>query len=98
MQIIREVNIQAEEFYRDAQDLGNHAAYALKGPHRSQMTGLESIAESSFKTSDILDYVKKQTARFDYWRVKLPQQDQAEKDVPVEGFGERLRKYLEIEL
>ena len=63
MQIIREVNIQAEEFYQTAQDLGNHAAYALKAAHRSQMTGLESVAESSFKTSDILDYIKKQTTR-----------------------------------
>ena len=68
MQVIREVNIQAEAMYENAVQLGDHAAYVLGKKHRSQMTSLESIAESALKTSDILDYVKKQTARFDYWR------------------------------
>lgn len=93
MKIIREVNIQAEGFYEEAVKLGNHAAYALRVRHRSQMTNLENIAESAFKTSDIFDYIKKQIARFPHWR----QPDPTYKD-PNEGFGERLKEYLEKEL
>ncbi len=93
MKIIREVSNQAEYFYADAVKLGNHAAHALKASHRSQMTSLETIAESTLKTSDVLDYVKKQTARFPYWRQGFPQHSK-----PDEGFGERLKNYLEGEL
>lgn len=93
MKIIREVSIQAENFYGDAIQLGDHAASTLKAAHRSQMTSLENIAESTFKTSDIFDYIKKQTARFSYWRQAFP----AQRDVD-RGFGERLKDYLENEL
>jgi hypothetical protein len=54
------------------------------------MTGLESIAESTFKTSDVFDYIKKQTARFPHWR----QPFSAQRNAP-QGFGERLKTYLE---
>ena len=90
MRIIREVNIQAEDFYEDAVALGDHAAYALKAVHRAQVTGLENVAESAFKTSDVFDYIKKQIARFSYWRAAFPEY----KD-PNIGFGERLKYYLE---
>ena len=93
MKIIREVNIQAENFYNTAVRLGDHAAYALKAQHRSQMTNLENIAESSFKATDILDYIKKQTARFQYWRQPYPE----DKDANT-GFGERLKDQLENHL
>ena len=95
MQIIREVSAVAESdaFYEKAEKLGQHAAYALKASHRSQLTGLENIAESTFKSTDILDYVKKQSARFPYWRQSFPQGDN-----PNEGFGESLKKYLEQDL
>ena len=93
MQIIREVNIQAENFYEDALQLGNHAAHALRKEHRSQMTGLENIANSALKASDILDYIKRQTARFSYWR-----QGFASPDNPQGAFGERLKHYLEQDL
>ena len=100
MRRIREISMQAETLYEDAVRLGNHAAYAFKDPsrskrnsHRSQMTGLENIAESGLKTSDIFDYIKKQTARFDYWRKGFPgNQD------PNEGFGEALKSFLEGEV
>jgi hypothetical protein len=92
VKIIREVNIQAEEFYKDAVDLGIHAAYALKVNHRSQMTGLENIAESAFKYTDIFDYIKRQTARYSYW------QQGPERERPGEAFGERLLNYLEKDL
>lgn len=93
MQIIREVNIQAEIFYDDAVQIGDHAAYALTRAHRSQMTGLENIVESAFKASDILDYIKRQTARFPYWRQTFPGEKPSD-----EAFGERLKNYLEGEL
>lgn len=93
MQIIREVNVQAENFYEDAVQLGDHAAYALTRTHRSQMTGLENIAESALKTSDIFDYIKRQTARFFYWRQSFPGKPPSD-----EAFGERLMNYLEGEL
>ncbi len=92
MKIIREVNIQAENFYNDAVALGDLAAVTLRAAHRSQMTSLENIAESTFKTSDVFDYIKKQTARFPYWRQSAPGQNN------TGGFGERLKNYLEKNL
>lgn len=91
MKIIREVSIEAENFYEDAIQLGDHAAYALQATHRSQMTSLEGIAESTLKTSDVFDYIKKQTARFPYWREGFPEHTN-------QGLGERLLKYLEDDL
>lgn len=68
LKIIREVNIQAEAFYEEAKELGNLAAEAFGEKHRSQITGLENVAESTFKTSDVFDYIKRQTARYKYWQ------------------------------
>ena len=93
MKIIREVNRQAEVFYGDAVGLGDHAAFALKKAHRSQMTSLENIAESALKITDVYDFIKKQVARYEYWR--KPSQEQ--KDAS-QGFGERLKSYLEKSL
>jgi hypothetical protein len=93
MQIIREVNSEAEKFYDEAVKLGDHAAHALKARHRSQMTGLENIVESAFKTSDVFDYIKKQTARFSHWRQPDPESRDSK-----QGFGERLKEYLEKDL
>lgn len=90
MQIILEVDNQAAIFYHDAERLGNHAATVLKRS-RAQLTGLETIAESTSKTSDVFDYIKKQTARNNSWR-------QTHGDSPNEGFGARLKKYLETSL
>jgi hypothetical protein len=93
MKIIREVSVEAEDFYDKAVELGQHAADALKARHRSQMTGLENIAESTFKTSDVFDYIKKQTARFPHWRQPSP-----ERRAAAQGFGESLQVYLEGKL
>lgn len=93
MQIIYEVGLQADKHYDEAVRLGNHAAIALQARHRSQLTGLENIADSSFKTSDIFDFIKKQTARFQHWR--LPDRTYQN---PQQAFGERLKDYLEFEL
>lgn len=93
MQILREINIAAENFYQDAVEHGKHAAYVLTRAHRSQMTGLENIADSAPKVSDILDYIKRQTARFPYWRQSFPGEKPSD-----EAFGERLKNYLEEDL
>lgn len=105
MQITLEVNHQAENFYPDAIQLGDHAAYALKARRRSQLTGLENLAENALKVSDVLDYVKRQTARFLEWRQTLPPaaapQGNASRsgdDPEILGFGERLRWHLEKDL
>lgn len=98
MQIIREVNIQAENFYNQAVQLGNHAAFALGRSRRSQMTGLENIADSALKKTDVFDYIKRQTAKFPFWRQSIPH-DKAHHSTsnPADdkGFGERLMYYLE---
>ena len=92
IKIIREINNQAEreDFYKKAVDLGDHAAQAIQEKHRSQMTNLETLAESALKTTDIFDYIKRQTARYQIWR---------HAHNPTEGaFGEHLRAYLEKDL
>jgi hypothetical protein len=60
---VHEVETQADNCYDDAQQLGQWAAKALGGRRRAQITGLESIANNMLKVSDVLDYLKKQTAR-----------------------------------
>jgi hypothetical protein len=89
LQIIREVKIEAESFYGTATQLGDHAAYAV-GTHRSQMTGLENIADTALNTADIFDYIKRQTARLPYWHTGFREEKT--------GFGERLKNYLENDL
>jgi len=91
IKIIREVNNQAELFYEDAVKIGDHAAYALGRSHRSQLTGLENVADSALKITDIFDYIKRQTARYNYWRKDFQEQSNV-------AFGERLRSYLENDL
>jgi hypothetical protein len=93
MQVVLEISFEADDFYHQAAALGHHAAQALQAKHRAQLTGLENIAESAFKIADILDYIKKQTARFSHWRQPLAQRGQGQ-----QGFGEQLRTYLELDL
>ncbi|GHO95307.1 hypothetical protein KSF_053550 [Reticulibacter mediterranei] len=101
MQIIREVNIQAEIFYPDSVRLGDHAASVIGRSRRSQMTGLENIADSALKTSDIFDYIKRQTARFSFWRQSFPNENQFATERHATdniAFGERLIHHLQIDL
>lgn len=39
-----------------------------KRKHRAQITGLESIANSALKVTDIINYLKTQTARRKFWQ------------------------------
>ena len=91
LKIVRQVNNEAEAFYATSVELGDHAAYALQRSHRSQLAGLENITESALKTTDIFDYIKRQTARFEYWRRSFPGHSN-------EAFGLRLKNHLEQEL
>lgn len=100
MTILQRVNAEAEKFYGISKDLGTLVTHALlseeprvsKERHRAQMTGLENIAESAQKYTDILDYIKKQFARqsIEAWR----------KDLSAEKlrYGKELRELIEKHL
>ncbi len=62
----RQVALQADHFYMQAQELGELAATAQT--KRAQITGLEGIANSADKTSDIFDFIKLRAARHKEWR------------------------------
>lgn len=87
------VNQQAEDFYGKSDELGTLAAesfFNIQGrereKHRAQMTGLENIAETTLKATDVLDYIKKQMARErSGWTTS-------------HQFGEHLKKYIETGL
>lgn len=68
LKIIIEVNEAAEQFYPESFKLGEHAAAVITNRHRSQLTNLENVANSAFKSSDVFDYIKRQTARYEFWR------------------------------
>ncbi len=98
MRIIREVNDQAEQFYPRAEKLGKLAAKMIEKDHRSQMTSLENIAETTLKSSDVYDYIKKQMARphFDKWRIppNQPRPPQGQQQ-PNKSFGQSLLDELD---
>lgn len=70
MRIRREVALESDrdEVYEAAKRLGEQGL----GLKRSQITGLESVANGTQKVSDVLDYVKRQTARHKEWSVIGP--------------------------
>lgn len=68
MRILREVALRADGFYEPAQRLGSQAASNLTDKKRAQISGLESIANSALKTTDVYDYVKVRTARQKEWQ------------------------------
>lgn len=105
--LITQVNKAAgsDAFYARSQALGLLAVRAFSDEqksekqerHRSQMTGLENIAETTGKVTDVLDFIKKQTAH-----QKVQQEHQKEgqgwkKKVGAKGelFGEILKNELE---
>lgn len=63
LRLMRELAICSDQFYADAQQLGAAAAEALTRRRRAQLTGLETLANSSLSVGDILDYIKVRTAR-----------------------------------
>ena len=67
LKIMREIALKADGFYERSETLGKIAAKAITNKHRSQVTNLESIANSAIKVTDVLNYLKTQTARKAYW-------------------------------
>lgn len=65
MKILKEIAQAADsdDFYNRAKEFGGIASSAFDSRHRSQMTNLENIANSTLKVTDVLDYIKKQVAR-----------------------------------
>lgn len=89
MKILKEIAqiADSDSFYGRAEELGEDASKAFGSRHRSQMTSLENIANSTLKVTDVLDYIKKQVARADKnkrWR--------------KDHFGARLKQYIEQDL
>ncbi|MBU0496244.1 MAG: hypothetical protein KKA73_07105 [Chloroflexi bacterium] len=68
MRMLREVALRADGFYPTAERLGHKAAKELTERKRAQITGLESIANSALKTSDVFDFIKIRTARQKEWQ------------------------------
>ncbi|VFU18280.1 hypothetical protein SCFA_4010004 [anaerobic digester metagenome] len=82
--ILQLLNLAADEFYEEAKHMGRLANHALSTKGRSQMKGLERVANSLVKVSDIFDNVKKQTARHEEWQ--------------TDNFGQQLLTFLEQDL
>ena len=89
MKILKEIAQVADNngFCNRAKELGEIASQAFGQGHRSQLTNLENIANSSLKVTDVLDYIKKQVAKAE--KAKTWHQD---------GFGTRLKTYIEQSL
>jgi len=86
LKMLHEVALVADgpAFTSRARELGGLAATALGEKHRSQITGLESLANSTLKVSDVFDYLKLRTARHKEWRES--------------ELGQQLLQYLEQDL
>ena len=89
MKILKEIAQVADldSFGNKAKELGEVASGAFGSRHRNQMTNLESIANSTLKVTDVLDYIKKQVARAnknETWRKN--------------NFGELVKEYIEENL
>lgn len=63
MKIIKEIAIRADQFRTNTEKLGKMAANAFADKHKAQLKGLENIANSALKVSDVLDYIKRQTGK-----------------------------------
>jgi len=112
IEILHAVHEAAEKFYDTSQELGILAAAAFQEQkenqrerHRAQMTGLENIAETTMKVSDVLDYIKKQTARQPGWHKKRPVSELLDdfenaraQEYADRCFGEILKEYIEKDL
>ena len=76
---IQKISEQADTFYSEGERFGKWAKQAFPARDRSQMKGLENIANSSLKVSDVLDFIKKQTGKSESgkrWRAKNDQQQE----------------------
>ncbi len=72
IKMLREVALRADGFYDKAEKLGRKAAEELTDKKSSQIKGLEGIANSALKTSDVFDFIKTRTARQEKWQAWGP--------------------------
>ncbi len=83
--IRRAVALRSDQFAAKAEELGALAAQVISGTSgRSQLTGLEAVAQGTLKIADILDYIKLRVGRQDAWRRS--------------DFGRQLLGYLQSEI
>lgn len=68
MQIMRQVALRADGFYGKAEELAGLAVDG--GTKRAQISGLETLANSTLKSTDVFDYIKLRTGRHQQWRNK----------------------------
>lgn len=61
LRLQRELDLQADLLYGEAEQLG--AALARGQTKNAQISGMESVANSSTRVTDLLDYIKRQTAK-----------------------------------
>jgi hypothetical protein len=66
--MLRAVALRADNFYAQAENLGKKAAVSLERKKRAQISGLEGIANSALKTTDVFDFIKLRTARQKEWK------------------------------
>ena len=71
-----------------AQHLQGERKERERQKHRAQLTGLETLAETTLKVTDVLDYIKKQTARQKGWK----EEHQGQR------FGVALKEYIETKI
>ncbi len=87
MKILKEIGMKADIFRTQTESLGKIAAEAFSDKHKAQLKGLENIANSALKVSDILNYIKRQTGK-----------SEANKKWKQDKFGEKLLKEIEENL
>lgn len=59
----KRISATSDIYYSEVQSLGSTAWHAFRDRNKSQISNLESIANSATRVADILDYVKRQTGR-----------------------------------
>jgi len=66
LRLVRAVALAADQHYNDAERIGRAAAqsFAEQGRGgRSQVTGLEAVANSALRVTEIFNYIKKQVGK-----------------------------------
>lgn len=85
MKIHKEVELQIDAMYSKTEQLGELAVKVFgRGRGKTQLRNLENIANSTLKVSDVLDYIKRQTARLNEWK--------------KQGFGVKMLEYIQKDI
>lgn len=87
MKIHKEIELQLDQddVYKKAEAFGRLAVEVFgRDRGKAQLRNLENIANSTLKVSDVLDYIKRQTARMKQWQDK--------------NFGKQMLDYIQKEL